>query len=98
MIKKTRRKFSGEFKAKVVIETLKERQTIPVLAQKFELHPHQINAWKKEFIEKAALIFSSPKDKEATVSEADLQKLYAKIGQLEMEKDFLKKASSILKA
>jgi len=39
MERRTRRKFSADFKAKVVIEALKERHTIEQLAKKHELHP-----------------------------------------------------------
>ena len=42
----TRRKFSKEFKAKVVLESLKERETLESLAKKYELLPTQISAWK----------------------------------------------------
>jgi hypothetical protein len=50
MAKKTRRKFSAEFKAKVVLEALRERSTIEELARKHELHPNQIYTWKKEAV------------------------------------------------
>jgi transposase len=52
MTKRTRRKFSAEFKAKVVLEALKERSTIEELCRKHELHPTQVNAWKREAIAK----------------------------------------------
>lgn len=42
----TRRRFSKEFKAKVVLESLKERQSHEVLAKKYELLPGQITTWK----------------------------------------------------
>lgn len=42
----SRRKFSKEFKAKVVLESLKERETIESLARKYELQPTQISLWK----------------------------------------------------
>ena len=90
-MKKTRRKFGASFKSKVAIEALKERSTLAELAKKYELHPNQISIWKQEFIEKSAMIFetkNSPKDK---FTEQDSEKLYSKIGRLEMENDFLKK-------
>lgn len=73
------------------MEALKERQTLAALAEKFELHPNQISQWKLEFIENSQLVFSGREDKEKE-AEVNLEALYAKIGQLEMERDFLKKS------
>ena len=93
-MKTSRRKFSGAFKAQVAIEALKERESLAELSKRFEVHPNMISKWKQEFVERAAEIFetTSP-DKQ---SQVDLEKLYAKIGQLEMERDFLKKVSKKL--
>lgn len=90
-MKKTRRKFTVEFKTKVAVEAIKERQTISELGERYELHPTQINQWKREFLENATLAFSNEKEKEKE-TEVDVEKLYSKIGQLEMERDFLKKS------
>jgi len=93
-MKTSRRKFSGAFKAQVAIEALKERESLAELSKKFEVHPNMISKWKQEFVERAAEIFeTTPPDKQ---SQVDLEKLYAKIGQLEMERDFLKKVSKKL--
>lgn len=90
-MKRTRRKFSNEFKAKVAIEALKERQTLSELAKTFEIHPNQISQWKREFMENADKAFSNG-GREKESSEADQEKLYSKIGKLEIENDFLKKS------
>jgi transposase-like protein len=47
---RTRRTFGKDFKAKVVLEALKEKDTIEVLAKKYELLPNQISMWKSEAI------------------------------------------------
>ncbi len=61
------------------------------LSKRFEIHPNMIGKWKQEFLERAAEIFETKSpDKQAVV---DIDKLYSKIGQLEMERDFLKKVS-----
>jgi transposase len=78
-----RRKFSDEFKAKIAIEAKKERSSIEEIARRNELHPNQISLWKKEFLAKAALVFTSD-DKNSTdknQQEALLNKLYGQIGQ-----------------
>lgn len=93
MKKSTRRKFSGTFKAQVAIEALKERSTIEELARKYEIHPTQVNSWKKEFLENASLAFGGDDSERAAhqARESETEKLYAQIGQLKVENDFLKK-------
>lgn len=93
MKKQTRRKFSAEFKAKIAVETLKERNTIEEIAKKYEIHPTQINTWKREFLENASLAFGGDEAarEEREDRETQVEKLYAQIGQLKVENDFLKK-------
>ena len=91
MTKKSRRKFSADFKAKVVLEALKERSTIEELARKYELHPTQINTWKREAVANMASVFSGDKADGIADSEQQTEKLYAQIGQLKVENDWLKK-------
>lgn len=88
-MKKSRRKFSASFKAKVAIEAIKEQSSLPELAAKFELHPTQISNWKREFLKNADLAFGSKSEKED--SDSGTAPLYSKIGQLQVENDFLKK-------
>lgn len=91
MTKQSRRKFTADFKSKVVIEALKERSTIEELAKKYEVHPTQINTWKREFLGKASSLFNDKSESEDKQKEIDTEKLYAQIGQLKVENDFLKK-------
>jgi transposase len=90
-MKATRRKFSSAFKTQVVLEAIKERESLSELAKRFEVHPNVISLWNKEFLSKASSVFDS-KSKEPE-NEKERQDLYAKIGQLEMEKEWLKKIS-----
>lgn len=89
-MKKTRRKFSSAFKAKVALSAIQERETLSDLSKKFEVHPNIILKWKKEFIELSDQVF----EKEPLVKEPteDVELLYSKIGKLEVENDFLKKS------
>ncbi len=91
--KRSRRKFSADFKAKVVLEALRERDTVEAIARKHELHPNQITTWKKEFLENASAAFTvdSDQSEEKQQQEAVVEKLYSQIGQLKVENDWLKK-------
>lgn len=91
MERKPRRKFSADFKTKVVIEALKERNTIEQLAKKFELHPNQITTWKKEFLANASMAFAGDVEKTNSGKDPETEKLYAQIGQLTVENNWLKK-------
>ena len=93
---KSRRKFGADFKAKVAIAAIKEQMTTAELAKQHNVHPSQIRTWKKEFLANASSVFESSQDRKS--QEGDLEKekeqLYSKIGQLQIEVDFLKKALS----
>lgn len=91
-MKQTRRKFGAAFKAKVAIEALRERETLSGLAVKYDLHPNQISQWKQEFLEKSSQVFEQKRPTTSSEPEVDVNKLYAKIGELQMERDFLKKS------
>ena len=89
-MKRSRRKFTSAFKAKVAIEALRERESLAELSKRYDVHPTIISKWKKEFLEKSASVFDSKSTDEK--EGVDPEKLYAKIGQLEIENDFLKKS------
>lgn len=91
MSRRKRRTFSPEFKAKVVKEALKERESLSQLASKFELSVPQISAWKKQAIEALPEAFSKSRKAEQESQEDLVAKLYEEIGRLKMEQDWLKK-------
>ena len=93
---KSRRKFTPEFKAKVAISAIKEQMTAAELAKKYDLHPTQIGSWKKDFLTNAPSIFEVGNERKSLAEDLEKQKerLYSKIGQLQIEVDFLKAALS----
>ena len=92
-MKAKRRKFTAGFKAQVAIEALKERDSLAELAKRFEVHPNMISKWKQEFVERSSEIFETARPEDNF--EAEREKLFAKIGRLEMERDWLKKISKM---
>lgn len=85
----TRKSYNSSFKTKVVLEALRERDSIQQIAKKYELHAGQISTWKSQFLSNAGAVF----EKGSSQVEEDKEKdaLFKKVGQLQLEVDFLKK-------
>ena len=86
-----RRKFTSEFKTKVVLEALKERSSLAELSQKHDLHPQQITKWKRDFLAGASRVLSKPQLSVQDEAEAEKARLLQIIGEQKVELDFLKK-------
>ena len=82
-----RKKYSANFKSKVALEAIKGEKTINEIASEHGIHPQQVRSWKREFLKKSHLVFESSNETERLKKELD--KAYKKIGQLEVEMDFL---------
>jgi len=90
-LKKNRKQYSPDFKAKVAMEAIKGQETIAELAIRFEIHPTQITKWKRELIAGAGNIFGADPNKKIKDEKGLINQLYQQIGQLKVEKDFLEK-------
>ena len=93
---KTKRKFTrtggpADFKLKVVLEVLKEKDTLALISRRHELHPNQISDWKKQFMDTASTLFEAVHKPTLASAEPDVTLLYEQIGRLQMELTFFKK-------
>ena len=93
---KSRKKFDASTKAKIALESLREDATVPELAKRHGVHPNQIYNWKKLVLDNVASLFARGavgSQDGAQERERETGKLYAKIGQLTVERDFLARRS-----
>ena len=89
---KKRRTFSDELKFRVVLEAIKGQRQISEIAAEFDVHPNQITNWKQQFLENGPAVFSKKKDGRVAEMEEKEEDLFKKIGEQQIELDFLKKS------
>ncbi len=94
-MKKKRRTFSAEFKARVVRSALREDKTMAQLASDFDVHPNQIMKWKKQVVESMTDSFKKGGGNDKKADDDLTDRLYQQIGQLKVELDWLKKKAGV---
>ena len=89
--------YTGEFKARVVLELLREEQTVGQIASKYEIHATQLSRWRKAALEGLPEILSDNRKRDIQVKEheEEVRELYAQIGELTSKLNWLKKKSGI---
>jgi transposase len=87
-MKRKRRNHSPGFKAKVALAAVRGDRTLADLAEQFDVHPNQIQDWKKRLLRNAEQLFENGSQR-GKDPEAEIKELHAKIGELTMDRDFL---------
>lgn len=88
-----KKKWSAAAKFEIALSAIKSEKTLNEICKRFDVAPSQVHAWKKQLLEQGANLFAKV-DKTAMPTqelERKQSKLYEKIGQLTVERDFLKK-------
>lgn len=86
-----RKQYTGQFKAKVVLQALKGSKRINEIASLHGVHPVQVAQWKKQALEELPQVFADRRGREARAAEEETSRLYEQVGRLKMELDWLKK-------
>ena len=91
---KKRRKYTADFKSKVALDALREREPVHEIAKRYQVHPTQVSEWKKALLSGAGSVFESQrnKDEDAIKQKQKSDRLYKQIGHLQVQVDFLKEA------
>lgn len=86
-----RKQYSDQFKFKVALEAIKGLETTNELASRFQVHPNQIQNWKKKLADEGSMVFERKSGKQQQDLSTDEAELYEQIGRLKMELEWLKK-------
>ena len=88
-----RKRYTPQFKAKVVREILREEKSISQLAAQYGVHATQLRKWKKRVLEKLPDLFitADQTDEELARLQKEQEQLYAEIGKLTTQLNWLKK-------
>lgn len=93
-----RKRYTPEFKTKIVLEVMREEQTVNEIATKHDVSPVMISRWKAEFLERASMVFekeTSEVEKIQKEYESKQENLEQLVGQLTVEVNWLKKKSGL---
>jgi transposase-like protein len=90
-MKTGKRRHSAQFKVKVVLEALRGEEAIGVLAARHEIHPTQINKWKRQLLKAMPTVFGQATERKTQDESTLRDSLYRQIGELQVENRWLKK-------
>lgn len=95
---KMRKTYPPELKVEMVIRVLREQESVNQIASEYGVHPNQLTTWKAQFLKEAATVFRAdgkPLKELKTRYEKQIEELYAEVGRLTTQLNWLKKKSGI---
>lgn len=84
-----RRKFSAEFKAKVVLELISGEKGLMQASREYAIKDSILSRWKQEFLERAPQVFAETKT--ADPQEEKIVELERMVGRMAVQLDIAKK-------
>ena len=84
-----RKRHSADFKARVAMAALSGEKTLAELSSEFGVHPTMISTWKQELMKRSHELFARGNQAPAGDAQKVIDDLHRKIGQLQVERDFL---------
>ena len=92
---KHRRQFSAALKAKIAVEAIKGQRTVQEIGSSYAVHPNQVTKWKKQLLDFSPQVFSAGRLQSDQIDEQLKTELYAQIGRLKVELDWLQEKSGL---
>lgn len=86
-----KKKRAAKEKALIAVEAIKGELTSAQISSKYGVSNSQISTWKKQLLDGAIDVFSGKQDKKDKSDTELIEELYKQIGQLSVERDWLKK-------
>jgi transposase len=90
-----RKTHTTQFKTKVALEAIREQKTVNELTAEYGVHATQINTWKKQILSAIPDVFPRKNNKVEQDQQGLVDELYRQIGQLTVERDWLKKNAGL---
>ena len=89
-----RRKFTPEYKARIVLEILTEGKSIAEASREYEIKDSVLSRWKQEFIERSPMLFENSASSD--VRDERIAELERMVGRLATELEMRKKVTNFL--
>lgn len=92
--KRSRRRYEATFKARVALAAVRGDKTLSEVASQFGVHGNLVSQWKRRLVANVPRVFEEPDDSDGQAQQELVDELHRKIGQLNVELDWLKKKAA----